>query len=122
MLHVKLTVYYTVSFTCNIYFLNSKYFIFNQFKSNKFSRFFCCWVYKKISLDDSTIAMKKIKTAFFCLFFFKKSSKINESEPGRVGGRGRLLLVRSHYIVEMYLPRGFLFVYKIVFVSSDVQH
>ena len=36
MLHVKLTVYYTVSFTCNIHFLNSTYFIFNQFKSNKF--------------------------------------------------------------------------------------
>ena len=45
MLHVKLTVYYTVSFTCSIYFLNSMYFIFNQFKRNKFSRFFCCWVY-----------------------------------------------------------------------------
>ena len=28
MLHVKLTVYYTVSLTCNIYFLNSTYFIF----------------------------------------------------------------------------------------------
>ena len=25
------TVYYTVSFTCNMYFLNSTYFIFNQF-------------------------------------------------------------------------------------------
>ena len=36
MLHVKLTVYYTVSFTCNIHFLNSTYFIFNQFKINKF--------------------------------------------------------------------------------------
>ena len=45
ILHVKLTVYYTVSFTCNIHFLNSTYFILNQFKSNKFSRFFCCWVY-----------------------------------------------------------------------------
>ena len=30
-LRVKLTVYYTVSFTCNIYFFNSTYFIFNQF-------------------------------------------------------------------------------------------
>ena len=39
MLHVKLTVWYTVSFTCNIYFLNSKYVILNQFKSNKFSHF-----------------------------------------------------------------------------------
>ena len=27
ILHVKLTVYFTVSFTCNIYFLNSTYFI-----------------------------------------------------------------------------------------------
>ena len=40
---------YTVSFTCNIHFLNSTYFIFNQFKSNKFSHFFfffffCSWV------------------------------------------------------------------------------
>ena len=34
-----------VSLTCNIYSLNSTYFIFNQFKSNKFLRFFCCWVY-----------------------------------------------------------------------------
>ena len=42
---VKLTVCYTVSFTCNIYFLNSTYFIFNEFKSSKFSRFFYCWVY-----------------------------------------------------------------------------
>ena len=42
MLHVKLTVRYTVSFTCIVYFLNSTYFIFNQFKSYKFSRFFCC--------------------------------------------------------------------------------
>ena len=31
LLHVKLTVYYIVSFTCNIRFLNSTYFIFNQF-------------------------------------------------------------------------------------------
>ena len=31
ILHVKLTVYYTVSFTCNIYFLNSTYIIFYQF-------------------------------------------------------------------------------------------
>ena len=45
MLRVKLVVYYTVSFKCNIHFLNSTYFIFNHFKSNKFSRFFCCWVY-----------------------------------------------------------------------------
>ena len=45
ILHVKLTVYYTVSFTCNIHFLKSSYFIFNQFKSNTFSRFFSCWVY-----------------------------------------------------------------------------
>ena len=44
ILHVKLTVFYTVSFTCNIYFLNSECFIFDQFKNNKFSRFFCCWV------------------------------------------------------------------------------
>ena len=52
-IHIKLTVYYTVSFTCNntvsftcnIYFLNSTYFIFIQFKSSQFSRFFCCWVY-----------------------------------------------------------------------------
>ena len=35
-LYVKLTVYYIVGFTCNILFLNSAYFIFNQFKSNKF--------------------------------------------------------------------------------------
>ena len=39
MLHVKLTVLYTVSLTCNIYFLNSTYFIFNQFKSIEFPRF-----------------------------------------------------------------------------------
>ena len=46
ILHVKLTVYYTVSFTCDIHFVNSTFFyIFNQFKSNKFGRFFCCWVY-----------------------------------------------------------------------------
>ena len=45
ILRVKLSVYYIVSFTCNIYFLDSTYFIFNQFKSNKFSRFFCCCVY-----------------------------------------------------------------------------
>ena len=45
VLHVKLIVYYTVSFACNIHFFNSIYFIFNQSKSNKFSRFFCCWVY-----------------------------------------------------------------------------
>ena len=37
--------YYTNSLTCNIHFLNSTNFIFNQFKSNKFSRFFFCWVY-----------------------------------------------------------------------------
>ena len=36
ILHVKLTVYHTVSFTCNIYFLNSTYFIFNQFKITNF--------------------------------------------------------------------------------------
>ena len=32
ILHVKLTVFYTVSFTCNIHFLNPTYLIFNQFK------------------------------------------------------------------------------------------
>ena len=37
---------YTVSFTCTfLHFLNSTYFIFIQLKTNKFSRFFCCWVY-----------------------------------------------------------------------------
>ena len=36
MFHVKLTVYYTVGFTCNINFLNSTRFMFNQFKINKF--------------------------------------------------------------------------------------
>ena len=41
ILHVKLTVYYTVSFTCNIHFLNSTHFVFNQFKKNKFSCFSC---------------------------------------------------------------------------------
>ena len=45
ILHIKLTVYYTVSFPCNIHFLNSTYFIFYQFNCNKFSRFFGCWVY-----------------------------------------------------------------------------
>ena len=40
ILHIKLTVYYTVSFTCNIYSLNSTYLVFNQIKSYKFSRFF----------------------------------------------------------------------------------
>ena len=37
-------VLYTVCFTCNIgiYFLNSTYFNFNPFKSNKFLCFFCC--------------------------------------------------------------------------------
>ena len=45
ILHVKLIVYYTVSCTCNVHFLNSTYFIINQFKSIKFSSFFCCWVY-----------------------------------------------------------------------------
>ena len=45
VLLLLLLSYYTVSFSCNIHFLNSTYFIFNQFKSNKFSRFFCCWVY-----------------------------------------------------------------------------
>ena len=30
MLHVKLTVQYTVSFTCNIYFLHSTYSVFIQ--------------------------------------------------------------------------------------------
>ena len=40
ILHVKLTVYYTVSFTDNIYFLNSTDFIFNHFKCNRFTRFF----------------------------------------------------------------------------------
>ena len=44
MLHVKLTVNYTVRFTCNIQFSNSAYFIFNQFKSYKFALFFCCRV------------------------------------------------------------------------------
>ena len=49
ILHVKLTVYYTlsVSFTCNIYFLHSTYFIFNQFESNMFSCFFRCYIYNK---------------------------------------------------------------------------
>ena len=42
ILHVKLTVKCTVSFTCNIYFLNSTYLIVINFKSNAFSRFFCC--------------------------------------------------------------------------------
>ena len=36
LLHVKLTVYYAVSLSRNIYFLNSTYFIFNQFKNNEF--------------------------------------------------------------------------------------
>ena len=36
ILHVKLTVYYTISFTCNMQFLNSTYFILNQFKSKNF--------------------------------------------------------------------------------------
>ena len=36
MLQVKLTVYYTVNFICNIHFLKSTYFIFNTFKSNRF--------------------------------------------------------------------------------------
>ena len=35
ILHVKLTVWNTVSFTRNIHFLKSAYFIFNLFKSNK---------------------------------------------------------------------------------------
>ena len=34
ILPVKLTLYYTVSFTCNIHFLKSTYFIFSQFKSD----------------------------------------------------------------------------------------
>ena len=37
MLLVKLTVYYTVSFACNIHFLNSTYLIFNQFKKQLFT-------------------------------------------------------------------------------------
>ena len=43
---VKLTtyIYYTVSFTCKIPF-------FNQFKSNSFSRFFCCLVYNRMRLS-----------------------------------------------------------------------
>ena len=44
-LHIKLTVYYTAGFTCKIHLLNSTYFIFNQFKSNKVSRLFCYWIY-----------------------------------------------------------------------------
>ena len=52
ILHVKLTVWYTVSFTGNIYFLNSTYFIFNQLKGNKFSRFFYCWVYIIVLVTD----------------------------------------------------------------------
>ena len=41
MLHVQLTVLYTVSFTCicSIHLLNSTAFIFQQFMSNTFSRF-----------------------------------------------------------------------------------
>ena len=42
MLHVKLTIKYTVSFICSMHFLNSTNFISNQFKSNKFLCFFCC--------------------------------------------------------------------------------
>ena len=37
MLHVKLIVYYTVSFTCNIQFLNSTYFVFINLRAIAFS-------------------------------------------------------------------------------------
>ena len=36
ILHVKLTVFYTVSFTCNIYFMNLTYFISINLKVTSF--------------------------------------------------------------------------------------
>ena len=36
LLHVKLTVYYTVSFTCNIHFLTSTYFILINLRVTSF--------------------------------------------------------------------------------------
>ena len=56
MLHVNLTVYYTVSFTCNVHFLNSTYFIFNQFKSNNFRVSFAAGYIVKMSTGKISAA------------------------------------------------------------------
>ena len=40
ILHVKLTIYYTVSFTCNVHFLNSAYFISINLKVTSFRVYF----------------------------------------------------------------------------------
>ena len=74
--HVKQTVYYTVSFTCNIHFLNSTYFIFNQFKSNKFSHFFCCWIY---------IFKKKKRFAQVISYWKFKDKRANHTNPDEAG-------------------------------------
>ena len=89
ILHVKLTVYYTVSFTCNIYFLNSTFFIFNQFKNNKFSHFFCCWVYMVVYFwlhtpyEDTWKfwgVNRGLKLFEYCIFFaiFTKGSNFHD--------------------------------------------
>ena len=57
MLQVKLTVYYTFSFTCTIHFLNSTYFISNRFKSNKLSRFFYCCIYIDVSFCSHIVSI-----------------------------------------------------------------
>ena len=80
MLHVKLTVFYTVRFTCNRHFLNSIYVIFNQFKSNKFSRFFCCWVYNmglqaRLKCKVSVDRMKRMCFIHFNACMFDEKSQ-----------------------------------------------
>ena len=43
-----------------MHFLNSTYFVFSQFKSNKFSHFFCCWVYINVTAMLSRLHFAKI--------------------------------------------------------------
>ena len=80
MSHVKLSVYYTVSFTCNTHFLKSTCFIFNQFESNKVPRFFCCWVYITVDsryLKDRihcTLLSQRICLDTFLIFSLQFSS------------------------------------------------
>ena len=61
MLHVKLTVYYTVSSTCNIYFLNSTYSIFNQFKGKNIRGYFAAEYIKIIKLSKTMHTENKSK-------------------------------------------------------------
>ena len=60
MLHIKQTIYYTVTFTCNIYFLNSTYFILINLREQNF----------RVSFAVEYICANVTKGLFMRIFYF----------------------------------------------------